>query len=51
VHSLVDSVDAAALPPYATKFRERLTPARKRVALAGLILFGTLISTLGKLGE
>lgn len=29
----------------------RLDPLRRKVAVAGLILFGTLISSLGKLGE
>jgi hypothetical protein len=48
VHSLVDS-DAGDRLPSDTK--ARLSPARKRVAVCGLILFGTLISTLGKLGE
>jgi hypothetical protein len=31
--------------------RGRLDPLRKKVAVCGLILFGTLSSTLGKLGE
>lgn len=48
VHSLVDAngITAAALAE-----RGRLDPLRKKIAVCGLILFGTLISTLGKLGE
>jgi len=49
VHSLVDA--DAGLPPTYHGSRGRLDPLRKKVAVCGLILFGTLISTLGKLGR
>jgi hypothetical protein len=42
VHSLVDE------PAYAPK---QIHPRVKQLAVTGLIFFGTLISTLGKLGE
>lgn len=58
MHSLVDTDGAALLVASptttaasgATRQQQRLSPGRRRVAVAGLILFGTLISTLGKLG-
>lgn len=41
VHNLIDQ-------PYIPR---RLDPRVRRLGVAGLIAFGTLISTLGKLGE